>query len=121
MKMRSMARLAGTLWVAALVMITPPLWAHAEQEGMYPEHASTIEGSPEKIAVWFDHAMRLTLFQVTGPDGQVRLSTAPGRDPITRFETTPAETMPPGEYTVKWRGMAEDGHAMFDEFYFTIR
>jgi methionine-rich copper-binding protein CopC len=116
-----MAKLAASLWMTALLMAAPPLWAHAEQEGTYPEHASTIEGSPEKIAVWFDHAMRLTLFQVTGPDGQVRLSTTPGREPVTRFETTPDNALPPGEYTVKWRGMADDGHAMFDEFYFTVR
>lgn len=114
-------RTLAILCTVALLLAAPPLWAHAQQEGTYPEHASIIEGSPEKIAVWFDHAMRLTLFEVTGPDGRVALDSRPGRDMRMRFETTPANPLPPGEYTVRWRGLAEDGHAMFDEFYFTVR
>ncbi|MFW5453067.1 copper resistance CopC family protein [Thioalkalivibrio sulfidiphilus] len=121
MYLNQIIRTLGTLCTAALLLAAPPLWAHAQQEGSYPEHASSIEGSPEKIAVWFDHAMRLTLFEVTGPDGRVELNNRPGRDMLTRFETTPVAPLAPGEYTVRWRGLAEDGHAMFDEFYFTVR
>jgi methionine-rich copper-binding protein CopC len=51
----------------------------------------------------------------------VELSGRPGRDPVDRFEARPVTTLEPGEYTVKWRGLAEDGHAMFDEFAFTVR
>ena len=114
-------RFIGALGISFLLFTTSPVWAHTQQEGMYPEHASTIEGSPEKIAVWFDHAMRLTLFEVSGPNGRVALKERPAREAVTRFETAPAEQLAPGEYTVKWRGLAEDGHAMFDEFYFTVR
>ena len=93
---------------------------HAAQEGSFPEHASTVSGSPQHIAVWFDHPMRLTLFRVTGPSGSVSLSPAPSRDMVRRFETVPLLPLEPGEYSVSWRGLAEDGHIMFDEFYFTV-
>ncbi|WP_018953162.1 copper resistance CopC family protein [Thioalkalivibrio sulfidiphilus] len=121
MSFRHSIRFIGAFGITLLLFTTSPVWAHAQQEGMYPEHASTIEGSPEKIAVWFDHAMRLTLFEVTGPQGRVELQSRPGRETVTRFETAPAGPLVPGEYTVKWRGLAEDGHVMFDEFYFTVR
>ena len=107
--------------LASLSFLPLALWAHAQQEGAYPEHEAVVEGTPEKIAVWFDHAMRITLFEVTGPDGVVELTAQPGRSAVSRFETTPAGDMPPGEYTVRWRGVAPDGHLMFDEYYFTVR
>nr|WP_296749123.1 copper resistance CopC family protein [Thioalkalivibrio sp.] len=119
-----MTRLIGTVpaVMAALMLMVPHgLLAHAQQEGSDPAHESTIGGSPEQIAVWFDHEMRLTFFEVSGPDGPVDLRERPGRTPVSRFETAPSNALAPGEYTVRWRGLAEDGHAMFDEFYFTVR
>lgn len=109
------------LIVALALLLPPTLWAHAQQEGSYPEHESTLETSPERIAIWFDHDMRLTFFEVLGPDGPVALSERPGGALISQFETAPESTLGSGEYTVRWRGLAEDGHAMSDEFYFTVR
>lgn len=108
--------------VAALMLMVPhSLLAHAQQEGSDPTHESTIDDSPEQIPVWFDHEMRLTFFEVSGPDGAVDLLERPGRTPVSRFETALSNALAPGEYTVRWRGLAEDGHTMFDEFYFTVR
>jgi len=65
--------------------------------------------------------MRLTLFEVSGPQGVVQLSLGPSRDALTRFEASPTTPLGPGKYTVRWRGLAADGHAMADEIYFTVR
>jgi len=114
-------------WIApaalalSLLLAAPGLLAHAQPEGSQPEHGSTISGSPNRIAVWFDHPMRLTLFEVTGPLGVVPLTQGPGRAVLTRFETSPATPLGPGKYTVRWRGLAADGHVMADEIYFTVR
>lgn len=107
--------------LAVLLALASPLWAHAQQEGTYPEDGASVEGAPEQIAVWFDHGMRITFFEVRGPRGVIELSERPGRHVVDRFEARPVTTLEPGEYTVKWRGLAEDGHSMFDEFYFTVR
>ena len=113
--------LAAFALLAILSVATLALRGHAEQQGSYPEHEAVVEGTPERIAVWFDHAMRITSFEVTGPNGAVELTVQPGRTPLSRFETAPAGNLPPGEYTVRWRGLAPDGHLMFDEYYFTVR
>lgn len=104
-----------------LLLASPQLLAHAQPEGSLPAHGSTISGSPNRIAVWFDHPMRLTLFEVSGPGGVVPLTQGPGRVALTRFETGPATPLVPGRYTVRWRGLAADGHVMADEIYFIVR
>ena len=104
-----------------LLALASPLGAHAQQEGTYPEDGASIEGTPDRIAVWFDHGLRITFFELQGPQGVVALNQRPGRDPVDRFEARPVTTLEPGEYTVQWRGLAEDGHAMFDAFTFTVR
>jgi copper resistance protein C len=108
-------------WVVLWLLLAPPLWAHADQEGSVPEHGATVEGTPERIGIWFDHKMRITLFEVAGANGRVDLRARPTGQLVERFETAPAGAMAAGEYTVRWRGLAEDGHAMFDEFQFTVR
>lgn len=116
--LKCIARLALALH---LLLAAPQLWAHSQPEGSLPAHGSTISGSPNQIAVWFDHPMRLTLFEVSGPRGVVPLSQGPGRAALTRFETSPATPLGPGRYTVRWRGLAADGHVMADEIYFIVR
>jgi methionine-rich copper-binding protein CopC len=114
-------------WIApsaiALTLLVVPasLLAHAQPEGTYPEHNSIRDQPPARIAVWFDHPMRITLFEVRGPAGVVPLSARPGATPVSRFEAVPTSPMPPGRYTVRWRGLAADGHVMADEIGFKLR
>lgn len=104
-----------------MLMLPPSLLAHVQQERSEPERESTVDGSPARIAVWFDQDLRLVSFEVSGPDGPVALRQSPDRTRVSHFETAPSNTLAPGEYTVRWRGLAEDGHVMFDEFRFSVR
>jgi methionine-rich copper-binding protein CopC len=110
------AALALQLLVAPAVVL-----AHAQPEGSYPEHGAVLDQRPARIAVWWDHPMRLTLFELRGPAGVVALSARPGAAPVSRFEAVPTAPMPPGRYTLRWRGIAPDGHVMADDFDFTLR
>ncbi|OYX55021.1 MAG: copper resistance protein CopC [Comamonadaceae bacterium 32-67-11] len=120
-RLKTLLKIAPAALALHLLLATPHLHAHAQPEGSLPAHGSTVSGSPNRIAVWFNHPMRLTLFEVSGPRGVVPLSQGPGRDALTRFETSPATPLSPGKYTVRWRGLAADGHVMADEIYFTVR
>ena len=113
--------LSGWMFALLLAILPLSLWAHAQQEGTWPEDGAVLEGSPESIGVQFDHEMRLTLFEVSGPAGRVALRDSPGQRAVQRFSTAPATPLPSGEYTVSWRGLAADGHVMRDSFVFTVR
>lgn len=105
---------------ALLLAVAMPLAAHEGELGSTPEDGSTVQGSPEQIGIEFDGVMRITEFDVTGPDGRVRLTNRPGNEPTERYFVEPAEPLPAGDYQVRWRGLARDGHMMSDGFRFTV-
>ncbi|MGM0672068.1 copper resistance protein CopC [Thioalkalivibrio sp.] len=105
---------------ALLLAVAMPLAAHDGAPGSTPEDGATVQGSPEEIGIEFEGAMRITQFDVTGPDGRVRLADRPGSDPTERYFVEPAEPLPAGDYEVRWRGLARDGHTMSDGFRFTV-
>ena len=105
---------------ALLLAVATPLLAHEGELGSTPEDGATVQGSPEKIGIEFEGAMSITQFDVSGPDGRVRLTNPPGNDPTERYFVEPAEPLPAGDYQVRWRGLARDGHMMSDGFRFTV-
>jgi len=107
---------AATLLLAVAVSVA----AHEAKLTSTPEDGATIESSPETIGIEFDGAMRITQFEVTGPDGRVPLADETGSDPTEAYFVRPAEPLPPGRYEVRWRGLARDGHMMSGGFSFTV-
>lgn len=105
---------------ALLLAVAMPLLAHEAKQGSTPEDGATVQGSPETIGIEFEGRMRITQFDVTGPEGPVRLADRPGHEPTDRYFVEPAEPLPAGDYEVRWRGLAGDGHMMSDGFRFTV-
>ncbi|WP_028491372.1 copper resistance CopC family protein [Thioalkalivibrio sp. ALE19] len=105
---------------ALLLAFAAPLTAHEGQMGQVPEDGSTVEGTPEEIGIHFDGAMRITQFDVVGPQGRVSLEGGPGNDPTEEYHVRPAGDLEPGRYEVRWRGLARDGHMMSGTFRFTV-
>jgi copper resistance protein C len=103
-----------------LLAAAPMLWAHAEVTETWPEKGASVEGSPEVLGVAFNEEMRLTVFEVSGPNGAVPLESEPGREAAATFKFVPAEELVAGDYTVNWRGLAADGHLMSGRFAFTV-
>ncbi|MGM0614663.1 MAG: copper resistance CopC family protein [Pseudomonadota bacterium] len=109
------AALASLLLTLAL-----PVLAHQETTETSPENGTTLNGSPEQIGVAFDGVMRITQFEVTGPEGVVRLESQPGNEEVERFFAKPQQALPAGDYEVNWRGLSTDGHMMSESFNFSI-
>ncbi|WP_024328685.1 copper resistance CopC family protein [Thioalkalivibrio sp. ALR17-21] len=105
---------------ALLLAFATPLMAHEGEMGQIPEDGSTVQDTPEEIGIHFDGAMRITQFDVTGPQGRVSLENQPGNEPTEEYRVRPAGSMEPGSYEVRWRGLARDGHMMSDTFRFTV-
>ncbi|WP_111413532.1 copper resistance CopC family protein [Billgrantia lactosivorans] len=110
--------LAAAVWLLAA---SPLLWAHAHVGDTYPEDGATLEQPPERLELQFDAPIRLTRYEVTGPQGAVALGETPLGQPTQAHIAVPAQPLPPGEYEVEWRGLAEDGHSMSGGYRFTVR
>ena len=107
--------------LAALLLTTAlPLLAHEGELRSAPANGATLESSPDEIGIEFEGEMRITQFDVVGPNGRVRLADTPGNAPTERYFVAPADSLPAGTYEVSWRGLARDGHMMSDGFRFTI-
>jgi copper resistance protein C len=118
---KPLIQLIARIGLAALLLgIAVSLAAHEAKLNTVPEDGATVQGSPESIGVEFDGQMRITQFEVTGPDGQIELADGPGSDPTREYVVKPAAALKAGRYQVSWRGLARDGHMMSGSFSFTV-
>jgi copper resistance protein C len=107
--------------VLAFALGTPTgVAAHSAIKATQPVNGEKIAESTPTVGVHFDGALRITRFELSGPDGQVALTDRPDGKPSQQFETAPAAPLAPGDYRVEWRALAADGHVMSGEFRFTV-
>ncbi|MFD1697355.1 copper resistance CopC family protein [Roseibium aestuarii] len=114
--------------IALAVTIASPLaivpattaQAHSSKESTTPADGATVTATPHLIAIGFNAPMRITMLRLTdGNDTEFPVTRSDNMEPVTRFEAVPP-AMPAGAYTVEWRGLSSDGHAMSGRFSFTI-
>ena len=115
-------RLAAIVATAAFALsLAGAAAAHSRPETTAPADGEVVAAAPEVIAISFDKPMRVTTIELTGADGEAfALERTDEMAPVTRFEATPPP-LPAGRYTVEWRGLSEDGHAMKGSFSFEVR
>ena len=117
-------RLAAIVATAAFALsLAGAAAAHSRPETTAPADGEVVAAAPAVIAISFDKPMRVTTIELTGADGDgdtFALERTDGTAPVTRFEATPPP-LPAGRYTVTWRGLSEDGHAMSGRFSFEVR
>lgn len=94
--------------------------AHSEKKATTPADGVVLTGAPDTIGMTFDMPMRVTMVRLTGADGvEIALERSDGMAPVSEFTATPV-AIGPGDYTVEWRGLAGDGHAMQGSFSFRV-
>lgn len=104
----------------ALFLSTGPAAAHSTKEATIPADGATLTASPPEIALRFDMPMRVTMLRLTDAAGaEAPLTREGGMVPAVEVTATPG-SLAPGAYTVEWRGLAADGHAMSGRFGFTL-
>lgn len=115
-------RLAAIVASAAFALsLAGAAAAHSRPETTAPADGEVVAAAPAVISISFDKPMRVTTIELTGADGEAfALERTDEMAPVTRFEATPPP-LPAGRYTVTWRGLSEDGHAMSGRFSFEIR
>ena len=114
-------RLAAAVAVGAFALsLGGPAAAHSRSETTAPANGEVLAAAPAVIAISFDKPMRVTLIELTDDDGEsFALERTDAMAPVTRFEAAPPP-LPAGRYTVKWRGLSEDGHPMKGSFSFEV-
>ncbi|MGQ7263189.1 copper resistance CopC family protein [Vreelandella sp. V005] len=103
-----------------LLSLAIPVLAHEGGTSTSPKDNVTIQDSPAEIGIEFNGMMRITQFEVTGPDGPVPLGGQPEGDQVERYFVKPSDILSAGEYQVSWRGLSDDGHMMSDGFNFSV-
>ena len=88
-----------------------------------PEADATVE-APSEIRLWFtqepqEGTTSIRLVEAEEVDVHVMEITQDSDDP-TSFFVQLHGALPPGTYTVAWRGMGQDGHVVRDSFEFTV-
>ncbi|WP_165789489.1 copper resistance CopC family protein [Billgrantia endophytica] len=121
MATRSGKRTFMAALVALFGLVSQPLWAHAHVTDTHPDDGAVLEQAPARLELQFDAPIRITRFDVSGPQGAVETSEDPVGPPSERHAAVPADTLEAGEYQVVWRGIAEDGHTMSGDYRFTIQ
>jgi copper resistance protein C len=107
--------------LALLGLVSQPLWAHAHLVDQVPAEGEVAAQSPEHFELRFDAPIRITQFEVQGPEGTVELSERSLGKLAQDHRAVPVDALAPGEYRVVWRGLAEDGHTMSGNYRFSIR
>lgn len=117
MAMSLMPRLTGGL--AALLLAPALAFAHTSKTETTPADGATLQSPPATIAMTFDTPVRLTLVRLTDAAGESYPVDYSRGQQVKAFQAAAPE-LPPGDYTIEWRGLSHDGHPTSGSFSFTI-
>lgn len=118
-KTRSLPIIHATL-ATLLMSLAIPVLAHEGRTSTSPKDGATVQDTPANIGIEFGGVMRITQFEVIGPDGSVPLEGQPSSEKVEHYFVKPGEALSAGNYQVHWRGLSDDGHMMSDGFSFSV-
>jgi hypothetical protein len=105
--------------LAALLLAPALAFGHASKTETTPSDGATLSSAPQTLELAFDSPVRVTTVALTDAAGERYEVDYSRGQPVTAFTATPAD-LPPGTYTVEWRGLSDDGHPTSGSFSFTI-
>ena len=113
-------RRAPAIVAAVLIVVAGSAFAHSKQEVTVPHDGAVLAAPPDVVSIAFDAPMRITVIRLTSEAGDTfELERSDEMRPVTDFRATPP-VLPNGRYTVEWRGLSADGHAMKGRFSFEV-
>ena len=111
---------APLIVAAVMLVVAGAAFAHSKQEVTVPHDGAVLAAPPDVVSITFDAPMRITVIRLTSEVGDVfELGRSDDMQPVTNFRATPP-ALPNGRYTVEWRGLSADGHAMKGLFSFEV-
>lgn len=106
---------------AILSLSVSGAYAHSDVNKTNPANGAVLNEVPTNLNLIFKDKIRITKVEVShGPHSNVELDLSDQKSFTTKI-TVPAKDMGAGVYTVNWRGLGADGHAMTGEFMFEVK
>lgn len=114
------AALLGAAAVPAVVT-APVAAAHSVLVSVDPEDGSSLDASPEQVALTFNEEVNQNFASVAVTSGEDTTNRAVG-EPVVDGPTVsvPVEDLEPGAYTVGYRVTSADGHVVTGSSVFTV-
>lgn len=112
---------AVTLGVALGALTAPAAYGHASQTGSTPAAGAVLDSAPAYVEVTFDTPIMGigAALVVRSSDGTTISAGSPAIERTAIRIDVPADA-DPGTYTVAFRVVAEDGHAITSTFEYTV-
>jgi methionine-rich copper-binding protein CopC len=107
-----------TLVTIVALAASSSVLAHSTMEGTFPKDGAMVMEPTRHVEVNFDMPMKLINLKVIGADGTpVAVDYERAKEAGTHFKgMTPV--LLPGNYTVHWKAVGDDGHMMDGTFGF---
>ena len=111
---------APAIMAAVMIVVAGAAFAHSKPEVTFPHDNAVLASPPDVISISFDAPMRITVIRLANEAGDTfALERSDDMRPVTDFRATPP-VLPNGRYTVEWRGLSADAHAMKGRFSFAV-
>lgn len=111
-----------SLTAFALAAMTSIGWAHSPVKTTSPANNAVLAEVPTSLVMTFAapaRVMKVMMIHANEQGAQEARVDIPTREKIMQIELTP-EFMGAGDYTVQWRALSEDGHALNGEWTFQV-
>ncbi len=107
--------------MTCLLLSAAPVSAHTVLSDSVPADNQSLTTSPDALRLTFADPVRLMRIELKDGDGRdIALGFRPAGEPDTGHEHALPKPLAPGDYTLNWRALASDGHAMTGSIRFTI-
>ena len=111
---------APSIIAAVMLVVAGAAFAHSKREVTVPHDGAVLVAPPDVVSIAFDAPMRITVIRLKSEAGDTfELERSDDMRPVTDFRAIPP-ALPNGRYTVEWRGLSADGHAMKGRFSFEV-
>lgn len=111
---------APSIIAAVMLVVAGAAFAHSKREVTVPHDGAVLAAPPDVVSIAFDAPMRITVIRLKSEAGDTfELERSDDMRPVTDFRAIPP-ALPNGRYTVEWRGLSADGHAMKGRFSFEV-
>ncbi len=113
------ARLFATL-LAAVALTAAPAFAHGGMVETSIENNASFAHNPTEFKVEFEHDSAITSIMLMTTDNKMlALDFKPSKAMGKEF-TVPLQVLTAGAYTLSWKSVSKDGHAMPGAVRFTV-